>query len=407
MLTLNTSTKNFVSLFILKFFQIGTNFILLPFLIRKLGPEGYGHITYANSIIVYFTILVTYGFNYSSVHAIATAKRDYIKITKIVNTVFSAKIYLIFLSILIVLLLSHLFSSISQNIKLIYCYFLLVVGDSIFPQFFFQGIQQMDKISKINIGIKLCGLLLIVLFVHADNDILLVPFFIGMTSIIGGYYGYIVMKKSILGYSFRLMSVVAVRKAMITSTPYFLVNIAATIKDRTSSVLIASCISYSLAAYYEIAQKVVLFMATGIGILGQVFYPIFATHVDVKRERRIFSLFLLSGVILCLILIGGSKFIYYYLGGKEAVPYYQLIDILAFSLLFLSLSTYWGTLKIGASGHGKSFSRGVFGGLIIYFLGVVVLFVLDKISVYTLSWLYVLANFSEMLCFFFLKKKLY
>lgn len=399
-------TRNFLSLFVLKFFQIGTNFILLPFLIRKLGADGYGHITYANNIIVYFTILVTYGFNYSSVHAIAKCRNDDDK-KEIVNVVLSTKLYLLLVSIVSIFILSCLFSSVYQNIILIYCYFLLVIGDSIFPQFFFQGIQQMDKISKINIGIKLCGLLLIVLFVRSSDEIVLVPLFIGVSSLIGGYWGYILMRKELKGYKFRLMGISSIRQAMVSSTPYFLVNIAATIKDRTSSVIIASCISYSLASYYEIAQKVVLFMATGIGILGQVFYPIFASHIDKQKDRKIFFLFLSGGLILCATLMIGSKLIYRFLGGENTIQYYKLIDILSLSLLFLSVSTYWGTLKIGASGRGKMFSKGVFGGLFIYFAGLLFLYITHKISIYTLSWLYVFANCTEMICFFFLKRKLY
>lgn len=399
-------TKNFISLFVLKFFQIGTNFILLPFLIRKLGADGYGHITFANSIIVYFTILVTYGFNYSSVYAIAKYKENSRKIMEIVNVVLSAKLYLIFTSVLAILILSCLFSSVSQNIQLIYCYFLLVIGDSIFPQFYFQGIQQMDKISIINIGIKVCGLLLIVIFVRSSDEIILVPLFIGLSSVIGGCWGYVLMKKELKDFQFHLMGILSIKQALVTSTPYFLVNIAATIKDRTSSVIIASCISYSLASYYEIAQKIVLFMATGIGILSQVFYPVFASRIDKQREHKIFFLFLLSGIILCLALLIGSKFIYFILGGEDAVKYYKLIDVLSLSLLFLSVSTYWGTLKIGASGKGRMFSKGVFGGLLIYFVGLLFLYLVRQISIYSLSWLYVLANCTEMVCFYFLKRNL-
>ena len=54
--------KNFSYLSLIKFFNIGIKIILAAYLIRILGDEKYGLITWLDSIIQYFIMIVNFGF---------------------------------------------------------------------------------------------------------------------------------------------------------------------------------------------------------------------------------------------------------------------------------------------------------------------------------------------------------
>ena len=55
--------KNLSFLTILRVFNVGAKFILVAYLIRVLGKINYGVLTWVDSIIQYFLIIINFGFN--------------------------------------------------------------------------------------------------------------------------------------------------------------------------------------------------------------------------------------------------------------------------------------------------------------------------------------------------------
>ena len=68
--------KNYVALLFIQ----GANFILpliiLPYLVRTLGSEKYGLVMVAQSVALFLTIIVDFGFNISATREVANLKND-------------------------------------------------------------------------------------------------------------------------------------------------------------------------------------------------------------------------------------------------------------------------------------------------------------------------------------------
>ena len=58
--------SNFLSLSALQVFTYVLPLLTLPYLVRVLGVEKYGLVMFAQSVIMFFSILVDYGFNLSA-----------------------------------------------------------------------------------------------------------------------------------------------------------------------------------------------------------------------------------------------------------------------------------------------------------------------------------------------------
>ena len=93
--------KSTSSLFLVQIGNYVVPMISIPIIVRIIGPDKFGMINYASAIIMYFFLLINYGFNLTATRKIAQLGNN----SDIRNSVFSevlgSKIFLFFISCLI------------------------------------------------------------------------------------------------------------------------------------------------------------------------------------------------------------------------------------------------------------------------------------------------------------------
>ena len=140
---LNSPTKkrlieNFCSLSILQVLDYFLPLITLPYLVRILGPEKFGLIAFAQSLIVYFLVLTNYGFNLSATREISINREKEEKVSEIFSSVMIIKFLFGVLSFVILILMLFFIPKFGSN-WLIYIFsFGIILGNILFPVWFFQ-----------------------------------------------------------------------------------------------------------------------------------------------------------------------------------------------------------------------------------------------------------------------------
>jgi len=178
--------KNMTWLTVLQFANYLIPLLIIPYIVRVLGAEVFGKVTYAQNIISYFTLLINFGFEYSATREIAVNREDKVRCNQIFWSVIKQKAMLLLVSFVSLLLLFLFFDRVEQNFTLYLFVFLLNIGVVIFPVFYFQGMEDMGRMAIFNMLIRSSGLVFTIFFVKSAADYMLYPLFISLGFIVCG-----------------------------------------------------------------------------------------------------------------------------------------------------------------------------------------------------------------------------
>ena len=151
----------------------GLNYLLplavLPYLVRVLGMETYGLVAVAQSFAQYFNILTDYGFNFSATRSIAQSKDEPGQISRIFCCVFLIKICLTAVGLVVLGCVLLTVSRMRHDWTIFIYAFAGVVGNVLFPVWYFQGLERMRHISIISGATKALSAVLLFVFVHHSS----------------------------------------------------------------------------------------------------------------------------------------------------------------------------------------------------------------------------------------------
>lgn len=173
--------------------------LLIPYVSRVLGVDAFGRASYAQNIGMYLTLLVNYGFEYSATQEISINRGNHAKLQSIFSTVIAFKFLLFIASLAFVVVLAICMPRVWEDFPSFLIVALLNLGWVLFPTWFFQGIEQMARMSMFSFAVKLGGALLVIVMVHNPSDY---PFYLlGLTLAnvaVGCYsFAYVKMKHGI------------------------------------------------------------------------------------------------------------------------------------------------------------------------------------------------------------------
>ena len=162
-------------------------FILVPYMIRTLGPMNFGMIAFMQGIMEYFKTCVDYGFSLTAPKAIAQAEES--EHASLFATFFWSKIgiaVIVTLAFFLLCLVLYGIFEITLDILLFVAMYAGIIGNLLFPIWFFQGIQQMRYITILNMCGRIFTTLSIFVLVKDPSDYILAAFLQSCTPLLAG-----------------------------------------------------------------------------------------------------------------------------------------------------------------------------------------------------------------------------
>ncbi|WP_460217908.1 oligosaccharide flippase family protein [Psychroserpens sp. MEBiC05023] len=331
--------ENFLSLSVIRVADFLLPIIVLPYLINVLGVEKFGLTAFAAALVNYFLNISQYGFSLSAVRELSINQDNPEKLEEIYNSVMTTKLWLLVWSALVYGLLILIVPSFYDYFLLYVFSFGLVVGDVLFPKWFFQGVEQMRFITLINILFKLTFLILVFIFIKQENDYVYVPLLQSIGIIFGGFFSLILIHKK-YNIKFKLVEFNEVKSQLKISFSSFVTLIVPTLYSNTSVFLLGVFTNNTLVGYLSGALRISNAFSSLNTILTRTFYPfVNKTKNSIKKVNLIIFL---CGLFVTLLMCVTASFTVNLILGTEMIESIPLVMILSLTPLLLAIRTVYG-----------------------------------------------------------------
>lgn len=352
--------RNIFSLLLLQ----GSNYIIplltLPYLTRVLGVEGFGIYSLTLSLAQYFVILIDFGFNLSASKKIAEHQDNPEYISKVFFETLYSKSILCAISILIIILLTITSTHAVIQSELIYTV-LMLIGTTLMPAWFFQGIEKLSVVTNLMIVAKLSMLPLFFIFVHSDADIKYAVIIQSSMNLLAGIIAiiYIYRKKLVRVVNFSSLKIAHTLK---DSFPIFFATLSISLYTMSTTIIIGMFSNVYEVSIFTAADRVKGAILGIFLVLGNAFYPRINSLLVNKKEEAyslIRKIFYWQGglciaITICVIVF--SKLITKIMFGSEYSEVSTLLILFSPVYILVIQSTVLANYILLPHGYKKSYT---------------------------------------------------
>lgn len=281
--------ENFSSLSLLQVANYILPLVTLPYLVRVLGPEKYGLIAFARAFIQYFIILESYGFDLSATREISINREDKDKVTEIFSSVIAIKITLMVISFLVLSSLVFTIPKLKNDWLIYFLTFGMVVGQTIFPVWFFQGMERMKYITFLNITAKLIFTISIFIFIRKTQHYIYVPLINSLGFLIVGALALWIVHKD-FKIRFILPNFKSIKHQLKEGWHIFISKVSISLYTTSNTFILGLLTNNIIVGYYAAGEKIIRALIQLFEPLFQAAYPYISRIVTESRIRALNNL---------------------------------------------------------------------------------------------------------------------
>lgn len=358
--------SNIFSLSILQIFTYILPLITLPYLVRVLGVEKFGLVIFAQSCVLFLNVLVDYGFVLSATRDISIHRNDKDKVTEIFSSVMVIKAIFVLLAFIAFSIIIFSFEKFSKDWQLYYLTFLWIVGQAMFPVWYFQGIERMKYVTIVNVASKLLFTIAIFIFIQKESDYIYVPLLNGLGATTGGAVSlWLIYKKFNQSINFSLVNL---KKHTKQGFDIFIAEVSMALYGVGNAIILGLFVNNTAVGYYSMAEKIMRALAMLQVPVINALFPHMAQLIKTNKALAIIRLktIIKFGTITytCILLLSAifaNKLLTIIYGqhGNESVLVFQIIS---FVPLLMFLQSIFGKQIMLNLNKEKDFAKILFLG---------------------------------------------
>ena len=383
MIKLTQVKKNTFWLAIFQLAKMVFPFLILPILTRRLSVETYGSLTFIKTVMNFLQIFLDFGFMLSATKEIAKIKNDTNKIQQIMADTLLARLLLGGIGFLLIVILSFFFPILGNNFLFTITSYLTVFLSIFLFDFLFRGLEIIHVMTIRFIVMKTISFLLTIFFVRQDHQIILIPLFDILSSVIA----IILVAFELQKRNFRLIrpklksSIYSLKISLI----YFLSDVSATAFNAISTIIIGLVFSSTEVALFGVSIQIIGAIQALLGQLSSGIYPIMVRQKSRKFIQQIFQktiplVLLFTGLIIVLLPLALQI-----LAGDKYAAAHPIIQILAITIFFSFINTLLGWPTLGVINQQNKVTLSTIISTIFNLVSLILLYLSSNLNLYSVA----------------------
>jgi O-antigen/teichoic acid export membrane protein len=272
--------RNSAALFTLQLVSMVAPLIVLPYLSRVLGLDGFGLIMLSLSVCAIAMIITDFGFNLSATYAISKRREDKAYVNELIGAIFFIKAGLAFLLLLSILFYSYFIGLGDASLVLSVYISLNILIQAFSPTWFFQGIEKMKNMTLYTLIAKISYVFLVFIFIHEKSDVNLVIFLYAISNLVAVSVAISFIYSN--GYAVKVPKYINILNILKDSFQFFLSRAAISIYTSASTFLVGAFSGLQQAAIYGASEKLYQASQSVTGAIAQALFPYMAKNNNSK-----------------------------------------------------------------------------------------------------------------------------
>jgi PST family polysaccharide transporter len=283
----------------------------------------------------------------------------------------------------------------NENSLLYYTTFGVVLGNILFPSWFFQGIEKMKYITIITVITKIIFTILIFILIKSEDDYIILPLLYSIVAIFGGVIAIFIIFKT-HRVKFYIPKKNVILKQLKESYYYFISRVSNNGSRYLVTTIIGANFGNTIVGYYAIVEKLFYAFISLGGLVSQTIYPYMSRTKDLKLFKKILLYSIVITLPLLLILIYFNEFFLMMVFGVKNEMISNIFLIVFSGALFSIVSSIIGYPLLAAFGYPKYANNSLIYGSLIYIVYVLITVLLTN-NIYFISFSLVIYMISNLL----------
>ena len=393
----NPMVINFISLALLQ----GVNYLLpllsFPFLFRVLGVERWGLVTFGYALMQYFIMFTDFGFNLSATKYISEHKTDLGKINSYLNSTMLGRFFLCGVSFAILLILITCFNKFKSESSFYLLYFGMIIGNVMFPMWFFQGMENMKYITVFNIVAKSLSFLPFFIFIRKPENYIYVPICYSFGFILAGIVSIFIVYFR-MGMRWYFTSIEEISNSLKDSSTYFLSRASTSLFTTSNSFLLGLICGNTAVGYYSAAEKLYQAYNQLLTPFTGVLFPHIAKSRDVLFFKKVFYKITFANFFCVTTVLLFSSYVLRFVYGTADPDILEVFRILVIACFVTIPSMLLGYPFLAAMGHPLYTNYTVMTTSMVHITGLAILYVCGMIAPITVAMMVVVSETVLFLC---------
>ena len=358
----NRLRRNIAALSILQLLNYALPIAVIPYLVRVLGPAHYGLLVFAQAAVNYANSVTDYGFNFSATRLVARHRDDPSALSRIFWSTVTAKSLLMLLCFAVLAALIAAVPMFRAQAALLAACSLLVLGNVLFPMWFFQGMEEMRAITIAQAIAKMSLIPLVFLFVKNQDHFVRAAALQSGTTVLAGIIGIPLLSK-VARLSWYRPSKKDIIESFREGWDIFVSTVAITIYTSTNTLVLGFVSGEAQVGYFGAANRIINGSQGVLIPVSQALYPHLNSMAVKSREATVA---LIRKSMFWIALISVSASLVFFLGaapishlalGRRFDGSITPLRWMALLPVLLGLSNVFGVQTMLTFGMNKQFNR--------------------------------------------------